>query len=129
MMGADYDPYEHAETLGIHVIHRPIRSAHELWLPDWNLIVVRSGMRQIHDRCALAHGIAHAVLGHRDDRPKHEHAADRLAAINLINPDELYQAARWAPDCDRLAAELGVTTRITRTALGLYGVRQEAPAA
>jgi Zn-dependent peptidase ImmA (M78 family) len=128
-MGSDYDPYEHAETLGIHVIHRPIRSAHELWLPDWNLIVVRTGMRQIHDRCALAHGLAHAVLGHRDDRPKHELAADRIATMNLIDPDELYRAAMWTPDCFRLAAELGVTTRITRTALGLYGIQENAPAA
>jgi hypothetical protein len=126
----DYDPYAHAEQLGIHVIHRPIKTAHELWLPDHNTIVIRTGLRAIHDRCALAHGVAHAALGHRDDRPKHELAADRIAAMNLINPDELYRAAMWAPDCHSLAAELGVTMRITRTALGLYGIHdREAPAA
>jgi Zn-dependent peptidase ImmA (M78 family) len=124
-----YDPYAHAAELGIEVIHKPIRSAHEMWFPDWNIIVVRTGMRQIHDRCALAHGIAHAVLGHRDDRPKHENAADRLAAGNLIDPDELRALTLWVPDCHRLAIELGVTTRIARTALGLYGIHEKAPAA
>lgn len=124
-----YDPYAHAERLGIEVIYRPIRSAHELWLPDRNLIVVRSGLRVMHERCALAHGIAHAVLGHRDDRPKHEVQADTLAARNLVDRDALHALTLWAPDCHRLAAELGVTTRIARMALNLYGTNENAPAA
>jgi hypothetical protein len=129
MGGSDYDPYAHADELGIHVMHRPIRTAHELWLPDYNTIVVRTGLRVIHDRCALAHGVAHAALGHRDDRPKHEVQADRMAAGNLIDPEHLHALLEWTPDCHRLAAELGVTTRMARMALNLYGTREEAPAA
>lgn len=128
-MGESYDPYAHAEALGIHVIHRPIRTAHELWLPDYNAIVIRTGLRVIHDRCALAHGLAHAVLGHRDDRPKHEVQADTLAARNLVDRDTLHALTLWAPDCHRLAAELGVTTRIARMALNLYGTTKDTPAA
>jgi Zn-dependent peptidase ImmA (M78 family) len=128
-----YDPYAHAAELGIEVIHKPIQAAHEMWFPDWNIIIIRTGMRQIHDRCALAHGVAHATLGHRDDRPKHEHAADRVAAGNLIDPRELRSLVRWTDDTHIIAAELGVTTRMVRMALHMNGMAprhdEEAPAA
>lgn len=107
-----YDPYEDAEQRGIDVIHRSIRTANGLWLPDHNLIVIRSGMRAVHDRCALAHELAHAALGHRDDRPKHEIQADHLAAHNLIDLDRCRDVMKWAPDVGRLANELDVSTRL-----------------
>jgi Zn-dependent peptidase ImmA (M78 family) len=83
-----------------------------LWIPDHNLIVIRSGMRSVHDRSALAHELAHAALGHRDDRPKHEAQADFLAAHNLIDVDRCREVMRWAPDVGRLATELDVSTRL-----------------
>lgn len=107
-----YDPYEDAARRGISVIHRRIKTANGLWLPDHNLIVIRSGMRAVHDRSALAHELAHAALGHRDDRPKHEYQADQVAASNLIDLDRCREAMRWAPDVGRLAAELDVSTRL-----------------
>nr|WP_255521641.1 ImmA/IrrE family metallo-endopeptidase [Frondihabitans sp. VKM Ac-2883] len=76
-------------------------------------------MRAVHDRSALAHGLAHAVLGHTDDRPKHEVQADRMAAANLIDLDECRELMKWTPDCHRLARELGVTTRLTRVFLNV----------
>jgi Zn-dependent peptidase ImmA (M78 family) len=76
------------------------------------MIVIRSGMRAVHDRCALAHELAHAALGHRDDRPKHEMQADFLAAHNLIDLDKCREAIKWAPDVGRLATELDVSTRL-----------------
>jgi len=112
-----YDPYQHAEVLGVTVLHRPIRTAHELWLPQHNTIVIRSGLRRVHDRSALAHGIAHAMLGHQDSRPKHEVQADRVAADNLIDLDECLAVMKWAPDCARLARELDVSTRLARVFL------------
>lgn len=115
-----YDPHTHADELGITVIHRTIRSANGLWLPDHNLIVIKKGMRVVHERSALAHEIAHALLGHRDDRPKHEMQADRIAATNLLDYDQVVQAMRWAPDCHLLAAELGVSTRIMRCFLNVH---------
>lgn len=115
-----YDPYEHAEELGITVLHRKIRTANGLWLPDHNTIVIRSGMRVLHDRSTLAHEIAHAVLGHFDGRPKHEIQADRLASENLIDLDECREAMKTAPDEERLALELGVSTRLLRAYLAVH---------
>ena len=110
--GLSYDPYEHAEHLGIDVIHRSIRHANGMWLPDHNLIVLRSGMRRMHDRSTLAHEIAHAMLGHGDDRPKHEKAADAFAGELLIHPGECEAAMRHAHNVHELAVELQVATRI-----------------
>lgn len=109
-----YDPYQHAAELGITVLHRPLRTTHEMWLPEHNIIVIRDRLRRVHDRTALAHGIAHAALGHPDDRPKHEVQADRYAANRLISEDEAVAFMRWSDDSARIAAELGVTGRIWR---------------
>lgn len=115
-----YDPYAHAEQLGIAVLHRKIRTANGLWLPDHNTIVIRSGMRAVHDRSTLAHEIAHAVLGHNDGRPKHEIQADRLASENLIDLEECLDLMRGVPDEARLALELGVSTRLMRAFLTVH---------
>lgn len=115
--GRNYNPYDHADHLGIQVIERPIRTANELWLPDHHTIVIRTGLRAVHKRTALTHGIAHAELGHRDDRPKHETQADRRSLHYLIHPDEFAEAAEWAAgDAGRLCDELGITHRL----LGVY---------
>lgn len=110
--GRAYDPWEHADAIGLQVIVRPIRTAAELWLPDHNTIVLRSGLRMVHQRNALAHGVAHAELAHEDDRPKHEHQADRYASLYLIDPAELDDLRRWTDDYDRIVTELGVTRRL-----------------
>ena len=110
--GLGYDPYQHAEDLGIEVIHRRIRSAAGLWLPDYNAIVIRSGMRRIHDRSALAHEIGHAVLGHTDDRPLHERRADVFAAEHLVLEHEAIAAYPAVSDIHGLAFELCVSVRI-----------------
>lgn len=118
--GRAYDPFEHAEALGVQVIFRPIRTANELWLPEYETLVIKESMRAVHRRSACAHGLAHAILGHRDDRPKHEVQADRLAADNLIDANEIQDAMRWAPDQARLAQELGVTGRLLRVYLNVH---------
>lgn len=107
-----YDPYKDAESRGITVIHRNIRTANGLWIPDHNLIVIRSGMRAVHDRSTLAHELAHAQLGHRDDSPKNEYRADQVAACNLIDADKCEELIQWVPDVGRLAQELDVSTRL-----------------
>lgn len=118
-MGRSYNPYDHADELELKVIHRPLRTANEMWLPEHNIIVIKSGMRAVHDRSALAHGVGHAVYGHCDDRQKHEIQADRFAGTNLIDLDECLDVMRVYPDSARLAHELGVTTRILRTYLNV----------
>jgi len=82
-------------------------------MPDHHTIVIRSGLRAVHKRNALAHGIAHAELGHRDDRPKHELQADRLSSLYLIDPAEFADVAQWArDDAGIICAELGITLRV-----------------
>lgn len=114
LRGRSYDPWAHAEQLGIDVIVRPLRTAHGLWLPDMNTIAIHSRIRAGAQRLVLAHELGHADLGHRDDRPKHEHQADVYAARNLICPDELHDLYKWCPDEQRIISELGVTTRLFR---------------
>lgn len=118
--GRDYDPFEHAAELGIEVIFRPIRTANEMWLPDHQTIVIRESMRSVHRRSSCAHGVAHALLAHVDDRPKHEVMADRLAAENLIDHAEMLELIQWTPDAARLANELGVTGRLLRVYLNVH---------
>ena len=112
--GRAYDPWVHAEQLGVDVVIRPLRTAHGLWLPDYSTILIHSKLRAMHQRSVLSHEIGHAALAHPDDRPKHEHQADRFAALNLICPEELADIYRWAADEQKLVAELGVTTRLFR---------------
>jgi Zn-dependent peptidase ImmA (M78 family) len=81
-------------------------------MPEYRTIVIKSGMRAVHQRNALAHGIGHADLGHEDDRPKHEHQADRYASLYLINPTEFAAVAGWTDDPGKIAEELGVTRRL-----------------
>lgn len=113
-MPSTYDPFAHADALGIAVKYSRLRTANGLWLPEHRMILIKEGMRTVHTRVALAHEIGHAVLGHEDDRPKHEVQADRYAAMQLIDPQRLHELAGWTPDSFRLARELGVTQRILR---------------
>jgi Zn-dependent peptidase ImmA (M78 family) len=110
-----YDPFEHADALGIKVLHRPIRTANGLWLPDHNTIVIKTGLRRILERSTLAHEIGHAELGHVDDCRKHERQADRYAAAHLIDENSFaggsagYEAGI---PLTAVALQLGVTVRI-----------------
>ena len=112
--GRSYDPWLHAETLGIEVVVRRLRTAHGRWFPEYNQILISDKLRVRDQELTLSHEIGHAVLLHLDDRPKHEKQADQFAARNLIDPDELADLYKWCPDEQRIVAELGVTTRLFR---------------
>jgi Zn-dependent peptidase ImmA (M78 family) len=115
--GRAYDPWAHADDMGIEVVVRPLRSAHGLWLPEYNTILLHSRLRAGAQRNVLAHEVGHAALAHPDDRPKHERQADVFAARNLIDPAELADLYKWCPDEQRIVTELGVTTRLFRAFL------------
>lgn len=93
---------------------RPLRTAHGLWLPERELILIHSKLRVGAQRNVLAHELGHAVLAHTDDSPKHEQQADRFAALHLICPAELADVYRWTRDERHIVSELGVTTRLFR---------------
>lgn len=107
-----YDPFEHADRLGITVSYGRVRSAFGLWLPTERTILLKPRMRVVLERSVLAHELGHAVLGHPDDRPRFEFAADKYAARRLIQHDHLRDLARQTPDHAMWAAELQVTPHL-----------------
>lgn len=115
--GRDYDPWEHAEHLGIEIVVRRVRTAHGRWFPEHNAIIISNRLRVSQQRLVLAHELGHHAYCHPDDRPKYEKQADRFAAQNLICPDELADLYKWCPDEGRLIQELGVTRKILRAYL------------
>jgi len=112
--GRAYDPWQHADDLGVEVVVRRLRTAHGRWFPEYNQILISDRLRVGTQRIILAHELGHHAYCHPDDRPKHERQADQFAAQNLICPDELADLYKWCPDEERLVQELGVTTRIFR---------------
>lgn len=112
--GRAYDPWEHADLLGIEVVVRRLRTANGRWFPEYGMILISDKLRAGQQRLVLAHEIGHGALMHPDDRPKHEVQADKFAARNLIDPEELADLYKWCPDEQRLIQELGVTTRLFR---------------
>ncbi len=110
--GRAYDPWEHADNLGIEVVVRRLRTANGQWFPDHGVILISDRLRPRDQRLVLAHEIGHAELAHPDDRPKHEKQADQFAARNLICPDELADLYEWCRDEQKIVAELGVTRRL-----------------
>ena len=112
--GRAYDPWEHADSLGIEVVVRRLRTAHGWWFPDYGQILISDRLRARDQRLVLSHELGHGALMHPDDRPKHEKQADQFAARNLICPDELADLYEWCPDEQRIVAELGVTTTLFR---------------
>ncbi|MCS4276754.1 Zn-dependent peptidase ImmA (M78 family) [Mycetocola sp. BIGb0189] len=111
-----YDPYAHAEALGVAVLARRIGAPTGLWVPRLRVIFVRPGLTARHERSVVAHEVAHVVLGHSATSRKEERAADALAARNLIEDRRFAEVARWTQQRHELAVELGVTERI----LGAY---------
>lgn len=112
--GHAYDPWEHAERLGIEVVVRRLRTANGLYFPEYGQILISDRLRLGRQRLVLAHEVGHAALLHHDDRPKHERQADQFAAQNLICPDELAGLYEWCTDESKIVAELGVTTALFR---------------
>lgn len=121
-MESTYDPFEHADELGVQIHYRRLRAGNGLWVPDLRAIFLQPRMRTIQERSVLAHEVAHAVLAHRDDRPKHEVMADRLAAKNLIDGDHLRDLLAWSNDTAKLCLELGVSTKLLRVYANMHRI-------
>ncbi|MCD7100476.1 ImmA/IrrE family metallo-endopeptidase [Pseudoclavibacter sp. 13-3] len=117
-MGA-YDPWEHAEQLGIPVYRYPLKTAPGMWVPDQRAILMRPDLRMFEEICVLAHELVHAEYndpaGHDG---KAERRAHRIAAHRLIDQRELRALGRlYGHVDDRLCHELGVTREILTAAL------------
>lgn len=121
-MPSSYDPFLQAEALGIPVEYRDDLAHDGLWLPDRGVIYLLPGMKAIQERCILAHEIAHAELGHRDSCRRNEVAADKRAAMALIDHDELVSYLRWTSDLPFVCLELQVTMKVLRMYLNVTGL-------
>lgn len=111
----EYDPFEHAERLGIQIVYRRLTTTNGLWVPDLNAIFLQPRMRAVHERSTLAHELGHACLGHRQSTPKHERQADIFAARHLIDPAKLQQVQHISSDPNVWANEVGVTLPLLET--------------
>ncbi len=116
MPGTGYDPLAHARCLGIEVVFRALSTVHGLWLPDYRTILIdTSRAKPWAHRNVLAHEIGHAVLGHQDDPPEHEYAADRYAASLLLTTAMVADTLKRSRGDSRQAARsLRTTTRLLR---------------
>lgn len=105
-----YDPWEHAEQMGVNVHFYPLRSVLGAWVPSERTILIRPGMAPFMERAILAHECAHAE---RDDpaghHPGNEAKANLAAARRLINRDEIVDLLNIYSDYDHICRELGVT--------------------
>lgn len=104
-----YDPFEHADRLGIQIVYRRLTTGNGLWVPDLHTIFLKPRMRAVHERSVLAHELGHACLGHRTSSPKFERQADQFAARHLIDPVKLDDVRRTSSDPNVWANEVGVT--------------------
>jgi Zn-dependent peptidase ImmA (M78 family) len=112
-----YDPYEHADRLGVQVVYGRLRTANGLWLPDQRTIILNTKMRVMLERTTLTHEIGHVCLGHIESTPRNERMADRFAAKHLVDPDHLERVSRFTPDPAQWAVELQITPHVLETYL------------
>ena len=114
--GSAYDPWAHAETLGLQVDSRWLLPHGERgrFILAEQRIELRRGLTARAARCVLAHEIAHAMAGDGPTpfgpmRDRQETLANRRAALRLICPAEYAAAeATYGPSVAPLADELDV---------------------
>lgn len=117
--GKLYDPWMHADHLGVAVVEDRLRG--DLWGEYRHrdgLIVLRRGMTRREARCVLAHEIMHAVAGDTPTRLGYLHRArerraDLSAALLLVCEREYAEAELlYGPHDTYLAAELDVMPEV-----------------
>lgn len=119
----DYDPWEHAASLGLPVIVRrdlpPGMVA--CYSHDHRAVFVRPGLHGAVERCAIAHEIVHFEHGDVGTSALQEERADRIASQRLIRPRRLEELAAVTEDPAVVALELHVTEKVMGVHLRLLG--------
>ncbi|GAA1029714.1 MULTISPECIES: ImmA/IrrE family metallo-endopeptidase [Amycolatopsis] len=115
--GRGYDPYVHAESLGVEVV----RSNNVHGWGDYRAGVIRvhGTLTQDEARCTVTHELVHHE--HRDDTlgycgvgwldTRLERQVHATAARRLIVMPELADALRWSDHPNEIAEQLGVDVR------------------
>lgn len=119
----DYDPWAHAELLGLPLITRadlPDDRMVACYSSERKAVFVRPGLSLAVERCAIAHEIVHHEYADIGTTRAQEDRADRIAARRLVRPSRMLEASQTADDPGRIALELNVTERIMRTFMSQY---------
>jgi hypothetical protein len=112
----DYDPWDHAESVGAAVVYREELPRPEMvacYSSRYDAIFIRSDAQGVIERCALTHELVH--FEHKDvgTTKIQEDRADRLTAMRLIRPSRVEQIA--SDDPGEIGLELRVTEKVMRT--------------
>lgn len=107
-----YDPWDHADQLGIGVVWGGTQGHLGLW--DGHTIHLAEDLTTREVPCVLGHELVHAEY---QDEPttdphwsaKREARCDRIAARRLIDPHQLHDLLATTTDLGYIAVELGVT--------------------
>lgn len=122
-----YDPWEAAEELGLHIRYAPLRDSWSWWLNEDRLVILADRLTQVQERCALAHEVEHALRKDTECRNtspvehvwarRQEVHADEAAARKLIPAVDLEVALNWATSREEAAHDLDVTEHMLRVRL------------
>jgi Zn-dependent peptidase ImmA (M78 family) len=118
-VGLSYDPWKHAQDLGLTVIEErlPSKVRGEYRHGD-RLILLARGMSHRQERSTLAHEIQHAIAGDLPTQfgPRHylqERKARRAASFMLVDPAEYAEAEMLREGhLGSIAFDLVVTRRV-----------------
>lgn len=116
----DYDPFLHAESLGLPIVHRrrlPTPQMVACYSRKHNAVFVRPDLHSAVERCAVAHEIVHFEHNDVGTTKSQEDRADRIAAQRLVRPSRVEEIAATTEDPARIALELDVTEKIMRAYL------------
>lgn len=109
----EYDPFEHADVLGLQIEHQSLRTDMGLYIPGSDLILLRPRMKAVVERCVLAHEIQHHLAHDRRTTGiyslRQERRADLGAARKLIRPERMREVSAWSSDPHEWAIDLRVT--------------------
>ncbi|WP_405216164.1 ImmA/IrrE family metallo-endopeptidase [Agrococcus sp. Ld7] len=89
-------------------------------------IELAPGLTPVEQRSVLAHELGHALRMDSGESAAAERAAERFAALLLVDPAAVRRAGAWVRDEDELAEELGVTVDIVRSYLAHRPLRRAA---
>jgi Zn-dependent peptidase ImmA (M78 family) len=120
-VGGDYDVWQHAAALGVHVRTGVLRGTRwGEYHHGERVIVLRCGMTELQQRCTMAHELVHAergevTTGEQVLDARQERRADRIAALRLVTWTDYVRACRTHRHERALVAdELRVTNQILR---------------
>lgn len=115
-MTSDYDPFQHAEELGLQVEYQSLRTAFGFYVPGRDLILLRPRMKVATERSVLSHEIEHHLQ--QDCRAsgvysiRQERRANEGASLRLIPIERWNDVRSWSSDPQEWAIELRVTAEI-----------------